>query len=143
MNIQQKILMVLVAAWSWGFSSIPGTVHAAVTMVDGTPFSNTVTVHQNRLDLQGAALLRYMYFIEAYTGALYLPDTADGSHALEDIPKHLVLEYRVAISAEDFARATEKKSENRSVMRNSSDSCPKLRPLTGYTGMWHPKTGTP
>ena len=109
MNIQQKALIGLVAAWSWGFSFFPGVVHAAVTTVDGTAFSNTVTVNHTRLDLQGAALLRYMYFIEAYTGALYLPGTADGSLALEDIPKHLVLEYRVAISAEDFARATEKK----------------------------------
>ena len=109
MNIQKKTLMILIASWSWLFSYVPGTVHADVTMVDGTAFSNTVTVNQTRLDLQGAALLRYMVFIEAYTGALYLPDTADGSRALEDIAKHLVLEYRVAISAEDFAKATEKK----------------------------------
>ena len=109
MDIQQKTLIVIVGAWSWVFFFLTGPVHAAVTTVDGTAFSNTVTVNQTRLDLQGAALLRYMYFIEAYTGALYLPDTADGSRALEDIPKHLVLEYRVAISAEDFARATEKK----------------------------------
>ncbi len=102
-----------------------------------------MTVNQTRLKLQGAALLRYMYFIEAYTGALYLPGTADGSRALEDLPKHLVLEYRVAISAEDFAKATEKRSENRSVMRNFNAFCPKLRPSTGYTGMWCPKTGMP
>ncbi len=109
MDIQQKKLIIAVAAWSWMFSFVTGSLHAAVTTVDGTAFSNTVTVNQTRLDLQGAALLRYMVFIEAYTGALYLPDTADGSQALEDIPKHLVLEYRVAISAEDFAKATEKK----------------------------------
>lgn len=109
MDIQKKVLIVLVGAWSWVFFFVTGPVHAAVTTVDGTVFSNTVTVNQTRLDLQGVALLRYMYFIEAYTGALYLPDTADGSLALEDISKHLVLEYRVAISAEDFARATEKK----------------------------------
>jgi hypothetical protein len=109
MDIQRKALIAIVGAWSWVVFFVTGPVHAAVTTVDGTVFSNTVTVNQTRLDLQGAALLRYMYFIEAYTGALYLPDTADGSLALEDISKHLVLEYRVAISAEDFARATEKK----------------------------------
>jgi len=107
MKIQQRTW--LFTAWAFLLFSVSGTIHAAVTTVDGTAFSNTVTVNQTRLDLQGAALLRYMFFIEAYTGALYLPDTADGSQALEDIPKHLVLEYRVAISAEDFARATEKK----------------------------------
>jgi hypothetical protein len=109
MGIQRKALIVLVGAWSWVFFFLTGPVHAAVTMVEGTAFSDTVTVNQTRLELQGAALLRYMYFIEAYTGALYLPGTADGSRALEDLPKHLVLEYRVAISAEDFAKATEKK----------------------------------
>jgi hypothetical protein len=88
---------------------VSGTLHAAVTRVDGTVFSNTVTVGQTQLHLKGAALLRYLYFIEAYTGALYLPETTDGSRALDDIPRQLVLEYRVAISADDFARATEKK----------------------------------
>lgn len=107
MTVQRNILVA--AAWACMVFSVYGTVHAAVTMVAGTSFSNTVTVNQTRLHLQGAALLRYLYFIEAYTGALYLPETADGSQALEDIPRHLVLEYRVAISADDFAKATEKK----------------------------------
>jgi hypothetical protein len=107
MTIQRNILIA--AAWACMVLSVYGTVHAADTMVDGTAFSNTVTVNRTRLHLQGAALLRYLYFIEAYTGSLYLPETADGSRALEDIPRHLVLEYRVAISADDFAEATEKK----------------------------------
>ncbi len=107
MTIQRNTLVA--TAWACMVLSVYGTVHAAVTMVDGTAFSNTVTVNRTRLHLQGAALLRYLYFIEAYTGALYLPETADGSRALEDIPRHLVLEYRVAISADDFAEATEKK----------------------------------
>jgi hypothetical protein len=109
MDIQQNTRMGLVAAWAWVLCFVTVPLQAAVTTVDGTAFSNTVTVNQTRLELQGAALLKYMYFIEAYTGALYLPADADGSRALEDIPKHLVLEYRVAISAEDFAKATEKK----------------------------------
>lgn len=107
MTIQRNILVA--TAWAWMVFSAYGTAHAAVTMVDGTAFANTVTIHQTRLHLQGAALLRYLYFIEAYTGALYLPETADGSQALDDIPRHLVLEYRAAISADDFAKATEKK----------------------------------
>jgi hypothetical protein len=107
MKIQQNIL--LAAACAYLFFSVSGTVHAAVTRVDGTAFSNTVTVNQTHLHLKGVALLRYMFFIDAYTGAFYLPETVDGSRALEDIPKQLVLEYRVAISADDFARATEKK----------------------------------
>jgi hypothetical protein len=107
MKIQRNTL--LAAAWACMVLSVYGTGNASVTMVDGTAFSNTVTVKGTRLHLQGAALLRYLYFIEAYTGALYLSETADGSRALENIPRHLVLEYRVAISADDFAEATEKK----------------------------------
>lgn len=107
MKFQRNAL--LVTAWACMIFCLSGTVHAKVTLVDGTAFSHTVTVNQTRLHLQGGALLRYMYFIKAYAGAFYLPETADGSQALDDIPKHLVLEYRVAISAADFARATEKK----------------------------------
>jgi hypothetical protein len=107
MTFQRNALLATV--WAWVFFCVSGTGHASVTMVDGSAFSNTVTVNQTRLHLQGGGLLRYMYFIKAYAGAFYLPETADGSQALDDIPKHLVLEYRVAISADDFARATEKK----------------------------------
>lgn len=107
MKFQRNAL--LVTAWACMIFCLSGTVHAKVTLVDGTAFSHTVTVNQTRLHLQGGALLRYMYFIKAYAGAFYLPEAADGSQALDDIPKHLVLEYRVAISAADFARATEKK----------------------------------
>lgn len=78
-------------------------------MVDGTPFSHTLDTPQERLHLTGAALLTYFLFVEAYAGALYLPEGYKGNHALDDIPKHLVLEYRVSISAEDFAMATREK----------------------------------
>ena len=89
--------------------SIPGTGYAGATIVNGTEFSNTVKVRGTRLYLSGAALLRYMLLIEAYTGALYLPEKTDGRDALDDISKHLVLEYRVALSSDDFAKATTEK----------------------------------
>lgn len=80
--------------------------HAGVVSVKGTEFSSSMDVPGTHLKLSGAALLKYMVFIEVYTGALYLPDNTDGSDALNDIPKHLVLEYRVKISSDDFAKAT-------------------------------------
>jgi hypothetical protein len=64
---------------------------------------------KSRLYLKGAALLRYLIFVEAYAGALYLPKNLDGAQALDDMIKCLELEYRVAISADDFARATRQK----------------------------------
>ena len=75
-------------------------------MVKDTEFSNSIEVWGTSLQLSGAALLKYMFFIEAYTGALYLAYNAAGSDALEDIPKHLVLEYGVNLSSQDFAQAT-------------------------------------
>ena len=85
------------------------SAHASVTTVDGTGFANTIEKQQTRFHLKGVALLRYLIFIKAYAGAFYLPETSSGNQALEDIPKHLVLEYRVAISARDFADATREK----------------------------------
>ncbi|MBP8828976.1 MAG: chalcone isomerase family protein, partial [Desulfobacter sp.] len=89
--------------------SISGNCHASATMVNGTEFSNSVEVRGTRLQLSGAALLRYMFLIDAYTGALYLPEKTDGPNALDDISKHLILEYRVALSSDDFAKATMEK----------------------------------
>lgn len=84
-------------------------LNASVTIVDGTGFSNTFETQHTRLHLKGASMLRYLLFIEAYAGALYLPKGSGGSQALDDITKCLELEYRVAISADDFAKATLKK----------------------------------
>ncbi|HKL83150.1 MAG TPA: chalcone isomerase family protein [Desulfobacter sp.] len=88
---------------------ISANVYASVTMIDGTGFSNSIDVQKSRLYLKGAALLRYWIFVEAYAGALYLPKNSNGDQALDDIMKSLELEYRVAISADDFARATRQK----------------------------------
>ncbi|MFZ5570297.1 MAG: chalcone isomerase family protein [Thermodesulfobacteriota bacterium] len=74
--------------------------------VAGTRFQAIYEHKDARLELKGASLLRYLTFIKAYTGAFYLPPTTDGVRALEDVPKRLELEYRLAIAAEDFARAT-------------------------------------
>lgn len=83
-----------------------GNGYGGVVWVKGTEFSKSIDVPGTHLKLSGAALLKYMVFIEAYTGALYLPDNTNGSDALDDVPKHLVLEYRVKISSDDFAQAT-------------------------------------
>lgn len=89
---------------------VPGVVFiplpSAAVIVDGTVFPDRIHVNSRNLDLKGAALLRYMVFIKAYTGAFYLPPDISASNALSDVPKHLVLEYRVSIKAEGFAEAT-------------------------------------
>jgi hypothetical protein len=79
---------------------------ALAVEVDGTVFVDRITTHGTELFLKGAALHRHLKFIKAYAGALYLPPDTPGKNALTDVPKYLVLEYRVPISARDFAYAT-------------------------------------
>lgn len=97
------IIMVLL------YIFISGNGFSGVTEIDGTGFENSIEVQRNRLYLKGVAMLRYLIFVKAYTGAFYLPKESDESQALDDIMKYLELEYRVAISADDFAKATHQK----------------------------------
>lgn len=103
-------MVLLWALWIsvWLLTAHVPSVHAdgEPRIVDGTRFEPVVTVEEFRLEIKGTALLRYLKLIKAYVGALYLPPDTPGSQALDDLPRRLVLEYRVAISAEDFAKAT-------------------------------------
>jgi hypothetical protein len=78
-------------------------------VVDGVSFSKAVEIMDQRLHLHGAGLLKYMVFIKAYAGALYLPESVPSDHVLKPVAKQLVLEYFHPIKAEDFAKATRKK----------------------------------
>ena len=78
-------------------------------VVDGVSFSKTVEIMDQRLHLHGAGLLKYMAFIKAYAGALYLPESVPSDHVLKPVAKQLVLEYFHPIKGEDFAKATRKK----------------------------------
>lgn len=80
--------------------------YARTIKIYGTFFDKELIVSDYQLQLKGTALLRYLVFIEAYAGALYLPVDIRGDQALKDIPRHLVLDYRVGIQAKDFGKAT-------------------------------------
>ena len=77
--------------------------------VDGVRFNRTVDAMDQRLHLHGAGLLKYMVFIKAYAGALYLPESVPSEQVLKPVAKQLVLEYFHPIKGEDFAKATRKK----------------------------------
>lgn len=81
-------------------------VYAQTIKVHGTSFDKRLMVSEDQLQLKGTALLRYLVFIEAYAGALYLPEDIRSDQALKNIPRHLVLEYRVGIQAKKFGEAT-------------------------------------
>jgi len=85
-------------------------------VVDNFRFAKAVEVQDQRLTLKGAGLLRYMAFIKAYAGALYLPDSAPSDTVLAPVAKRLELAYYHAIRSEDFAKAT------RTKMRDNIDA---------------------
>jgi hypothetical protein len=76
--------------------------------VEGVRFPTEIEARGLRLVLNNAALLRYRIVIKAYVAALYLGEGAEPAAALADVPKRLEIEYFWAISAPDFATATEK-----------------------------------
>jgi hypothetical protein len=94
------VVMLLVA---------PPSVASLTVAVDGVRFDTTVDAMDQRLHLHGAGLLKYMVFIKAYAGALYLPESVPSDHVLKPVAKQLVLEYFYPIKGEDFAKATRKK----------------------------------
>jgi len=75
--------------------------------VDGVSFDRSVDAMDQRLQLHGTGLLKYMVFIKAYAGALYLPESVPSDHVLKPVAKQLVLEYFHHIKGEDFASATQ------------------------------------
>ncbi len=77
--------------------------------IEGVAFEKTFQAAATQLHLRGVGLLRYMYFIKAYVGALYMRPQDDASQALASAPRRLELQYFHAISAADFAEATTQK----------------------------------
>lgn len=78
------------------------------TVVSGASFEKQVQAERHVLELRGAGLLRYMAFIKAYAGALYLPQGVPMEKALADVPKCLEVEYFQPISGKDFGPVTNK-----------------------------------
>lgn len=90
---------------------LAGSPTAALNQVEieGVAFARSRTVSGTPLELQGYGLLRYMVFIKAYVGALYLPPAVPAADALGPVAKRLELQYFHAIKAADFGRATRAK----------------------------------
>ena len=96
--------MVLLPAW-------PARSATSVT-IEGVEFPKTMQIDDTRMSLNGVGLLRYMVFIKAYVGALYVPETVNWEDVLDPIAKRLELEYFHSIKKEDFAKATRLKIED-------------------------------
>ena len=100
--MQKQIKMTMIALL---LVTLPASTPAAVK-VGGVQFAKTIDADHGRLHLQGAGILKYMAFIKAYAGALYLSESAQPGQALEPVAKRLELEYYHPIKGEEFASAT-------------------------------------
>jgi hypothetical protein len=105
-TIQQNVLKVFYLSLVLTMLSVKGMAYVQTIEAYGTFFDKKIVVSNFELKLKGTALLRYLVFMEAYAGAFYLPGDIRSEQALEDIPRHLVLDYRAGIPANKFAEAT-------------------------------------
>ena len=89
---------------------LPAPVGQAAVKIEGIAFDKTFRVEDTILHLRGYGLLRYLVFIKAYVGALYMTPAEEARDPLgATSPRRLELEYFHAIRAEDFAEATRQK----------------------------------
>ena len=102
----KQVIFILLAAL---LIAIPAKSQATTVEVAGMQFAQVHQTATNDLPLRGQALLRYMIFIKAYAGALYMPADVDYRRVLDPVPRRLELAYFHAISADDFAKATRQK----------------------------------
>lgn len=96
--------------------------------IEGVHFENTYETDGVRLKIQGTGLLRYLGFIKAYVGALYLEEGSSIVDVLSDKPKRLEVEYFHALKGEDFGISTNK------VIAKNTDALTleKIRPQIDY-----------
>jgi hypothetical protein len=98
--------------------------HARTAEIENVTFKDHITLDSVTLPLRGTGLFRYMVFVKAYVGALYMPEDIPSRDVLTDIPKHLVVEYFHAIKGEAFGEAT-----NEIMAQNlEAESLERLRP---------------
>ncbi len=96
--------------------------------IEGIEFKNSVTVNGTTLSVRGTGLFRYLGFLKAYVGALYVEEGTPTDAVLEDKAKRLELEYFHAIKGEDFGPATDKV-----IVKNTDmETIERLRPRIDY-----------
>ena len=96
--------------------------------IEGVQFENSYETQGIRMKIQGTGLLRYLGFIKAYVGALYLEEGSLITDILSDKPKRLEVEYFHALKGEDFGVST-----NKMIAKNTDvRTLEKIRPQIDY-----------
>ena len=84
------------------------TVPVSAAKVPDVSFPDRYATDNMELKIRGTGVLRYMVFVKAYAGVLYLPEDVRSDDALSEVPKRLEVEYFHAIKGKDFGPATRK-----------------------------------
>lgn len=96
--------------------------------IEGIHFENRYETDGVRLKIQGTGLLRYLGFIKAYVGALYLEEGSSLEDVLSDKPKRLEVEYFHSLKGDDFGITT-----NKAIAKNTDAlTLEKIRPQIDY-----------
>jgi hypothetical protein len=96
--------------------------------IEGVQFESTYETQGIRMKIQGTGLFRYLGFIKAYVGALYLEEGSLATDVLSDKPKRLEVEYFHALKGEDFGVST-----NKVIAKNTdAQTLEKIRPQIDY-----------
>ena len=101
MKISVKIIFF---ALCFGFFVFVNQMPAAE--IEGVTFQDKIITGNEEFQLRGVALQRYMLFFKGYVGALYLPTQIIPAETMDDVSKHLVLQYFHDIKKEDFQEST-------------------------------------
>ena len=96
--------------------------------IEGVHFENKYATAGIQMKIQGTGLFRYLGFIKAYVGALYLEEGSSAEDVLSDKPKRLEVEYFHSLKGEDFGITTNK------VIAENTDplTLEKIRPQIDY-----------
>jgi hypothetical protein len=101
---------------------------AKAVQIENVYFPNEYVTEGANLKIRGTALLRYMVFVKAYVGGLYLPENVSSEAALQDVPKRLEVSYFQSIRGKDFGPAT-----NKMIRKNvDSETFQRLQPKIEY-----------
>ncbi|HAY40313.1 MAG TPA: hypothetical protein DCY53_13875 [Desulfobacteraceae bacterium] len=96
--------------------------------IEGVHFEDSYETDGIRMKIQGTGLFRYLGFIKAYVGALYLEEGSSVEDILTDTPKRLEVEYFHDLKGEDFGITT-----NKILSKNTNAlTLQKIRPQIDY-----------
>jgi hypothetical protein len=99
LNLMIRLIMIMMV-----IAGVAPDVRSAA--IEGVSFKNAVIEEDIRLSLRGKGLFRYLGFLKAYVGALYLEEGKPTEDVLSDSAKRLEIEYFHNIKGEDFGAVT-------------------------------------